>query len=66
VEGVTTAVVFEAHVEQVLAPTLRCGQVMMMDNLRAHKGEKVKETIEERGCEPVYSLPPYCARISTR
>ncbi len=41
VEGATTSVVFfEAYVEQVLAPTLRRGQVVVMDNLSAHKGER--------------------------
>jgi hypothetical protein len=39
VEGTTTSVVFEdAYVEQVLAPTLRSRQVVVMDNLSAHKG----------------------------
>jgi transposase len=58
VEGATTKVVFESYVEQVLAPTLCEGQVVVMDNLSSHKGERVKELIEERGCELVY-LPPY-------
>jgi transposase len=58
VEGSTTSVVFEAYVEQVLAPTLRGGQVVAMDNLSAHKGERIRELIEERGCELVY-LPSY-------
>ena len=58
VEGSTTSVVFEAYVEQVLAPTLRRGQVVVMDNLSAHKGERIRELIEERGCELVY-LPSY-------
>ena len=58
VEGVTTSVVFEAYLEQVLAPTLRRGQVVVMDNLSAHKGERVRELIEERGCELIY-LPSY-------
>ena len=34
------------------------GQVVVMDNLSAHKGERVKELIEQRGCELLY-LPPY-------
>jgi hypothetical protein len=51
VEGATTAAVFETYVEQVIAPTLRTGQVVVMDNLTAHKGERVREPIEERGCE---------------
>jgi transposase len=58
VEGSTTSVVFEAYVEQVLAPTLRKGQVVVMDNLSAHKGKRVRELIEERGCELIY-LPSY-------
>jgi transposase len=58
VEGATTSVVFEAYVERVLAPTLRNGQVVVMDNLSAHKGERIKEMIEGRGCELLY-LPSY-------
>jgi transposase len=58
VEGSTTAAVFEAYVEQVLAPTLRAGQVVVMDNLSAHKGKRVRELVEARGCELLY-LPPY-------
>lgn len=58
VEGATTSVVFEAYVEQVLAPTLRRGQVVVMDNLSAHKGDRVRELIEGRGCELLY-LPSY-------
>jgi transposase len=58
VEGPTTREVFEAYLERVLAPTLRPGQLMVMDNLSAHKGGRVKEIIEGRGCELLY-LPPY-------
>lgn len=58
VEGATTSAVFEAYVDQVLAPTLRKGQVVVMDNLSAHKGERIRELIEERGCELIY-LPSY-------
>ncbi len=58
VEGSTTKVVFEAYVEHFLAPTLRAGQVVLMDNLSAHKGERVRKLIEERGCKVRY-LPPY-------
>ena len=58
VEGSTTKVVFEAYVEQVLAPTLRPGQIAVMDNLTAHKGERLEELIEERDCELLF-LPPY-------
>jgi transposase len=58
VEGATTSAVFEAYMEQVLAPTLRKGQVVVMDNLSAHKGERVRQLIEERGCKLIY-LPSY-------
>ena len=58
VEGPTTKVVFEAYVREALVPSLRQGQVVVMDNLSSHKGRKVRELIEGRGCELVY-LPPY-------
>jgi transposase len=50
--------VFEAYLEEVLAPSLRPGQIVVMDNLTAHKGERIKELIEERGWQLLY-LPPY-------
>ncbi len=58
VEGSTTKVVFEAYLERLLAPSLRPGQVVVMDNLSAHKGPRVRQLIKERGCELLY-LPPY-------
>jgi transposase len=58
VEGATNREVFETYVELILAPTLQRGQVVVMDNLTAHKGERVRELIEGQGCELVY-LPPY-------
>lgn len=58
VEGATTKAVFETYIEQVLAPGLLPGQIVVMDNLSSHKGEKVGELIEARGCELLY-LPPY-------
>src|SRR5215204_5803759 len=58
VEGATTALVFEAYVEQVLAPGLCPGQVVVMDNLGAHRPKRIRELIEGRGCELIY-LPAY-------
>jgi len=58
VVGATTRVVFETYVERLLAPSLSPGQVLVMDNLGAHRGEWVRELIQERGCELLY-LPPY-------
>jgi transposase len=58
VEGPTTREVFEVYLKRVLAPSLRPGQVVVMDNLSSHRGPRVRKTIEARGCELVY-LPPY-------
>jgi transposase len=58
VEGSTTREVFETYLEHVLAPSLEPGQMVVMDNLSSHKGGRVKEIIEGRGCELIY-LPPY-------
>ncbi len=58
VEGATTARVFETYVERVLAPALRCGEVVVMDNLGAHRPKRIRQLIEARGCELLY-LPSY-------
>ena len=58
VEGSTTRGVFEACLEGALAPSLRPGQTVVVDNLSAHKGGRVKEIVEAAGCELAY-LPPY-------
>ena len=58
VEGSTTREVFEAYLEQALAPALKPGQIVVMDNLSAHKGGRVREIVEGRGCEMLY-LPSY-------
>ena len=63
VEGATTRIVFEAYIEKVLLPSLRGGQVVVMDNLSAHKGERVRELVQSAGCELVY-LPPYSPDFS--
>ena len=44
--------------ERLLAPALKPGQVVVMDNLGAHRPKKVRELIEGRGCDLIY-LPPY-------
>ncbi len=49
---------FEAYVEQVLCPTLVSGEIVVMDNLGAHKRPKIRELIEAVGCE-VWYLPAY-------
>ena len=46
------------RVEHFLAPKLEEGQVVVLDNLNAHKGERVRQLVEARGCEVLF-LPPY-------
>jgi transposase len=58
IESATDGDVFLAYLEQVLCPRLRPGQVVIMDNLAAHKVAGVRERIEATGASLVY-LPPY-------
>ena len=58
VGGATTKAVFEAYVEGVLAPSLAPGEVVVLDNLGAHRGERVRELVEGKGCELRF-LPAY-------
>ena len=62
-EGATTKAVFEAYVERVLTPSLSPGQIVVMDNLSSHKGSRVRQLIEGRGCELMY-LPPYSPELN--
>src|ERR687890_1491723 len=57
-EGATDALAFEAYVEHFLAPSLREGQVVVLDGLGAHRTQKVRELIEERDTDLVF-LPSY-------
>jgi transposase len=57
-EGATDAPTFEAYVERFLAPTLKERQIVVMDKLGAHRGEKVRELIEARGAQ-LWFLPSY-------
>jgi transposase len=58
IESPTDGDVFLAYLEQVLCPQLSPGQVVVMDNLAAHKVAGVRELIEATGAHLVY-LPPY-------
>lgn len=58
IESPTDGDVFLAYLEQVLCPWLQPGQVVIMDNLAAHKVEGVRERIEATGARLIY-LPPY-------
>jgi transposase len=63
VEGATDGALFEAWVERALAPALRPGQVVVLDNLGAHKGDRVRELVEGAGCRLLF-LPPYSPDFS--
>jgi transposase len=58
IDGSVNKDVFIAYIEQGLAPTLRPGDIVIMDNLSAHKNESVRKSIESRGATLKY-LPPY-------
>lgn len=58
VAGAVNADVFEAFVAQVLVPTLRPGDMVVMDNLSSHKGRRVAELIAAADATLLY-LPPY-------
>ena len=57
-DGPTDAIVFRGYVEQCLAPSLRAGNIVVMDNLASHKVTGVREAIESVGAS-VWYLPPY-------
>jgi hypothetical protein len=56
-DGPINRLAFETYVERVLAPELQHGDVVVMDNLSSHKGQKVRERIEAAGASLLY-LPP--------
>jgi transposase len=58
VDGAINGQIFRAWTEQFLAPTLRPGDVVVMDNLGSHKVKGIREAIEAAGAELRY-LPPY-------
>ncbi len=57
-DGAMNGAAFRAYVEQVLVPTLAPGDIVVMDNLPAHKADGVRQAIEGAGCRLLY-LPPY-------
>jgi transposase len=58
VEGGTDAEVFEAFLERVLVPKLRPGDIVILDNVGAHKPETVRRLIAAAGASLIF-LPPY-------
>lgn len=58
IEGGTDRAVFTAYVNQVLVPTLRPGQTVILDNLNVHQGHQIRHQIEAAGCQLRF-LPTY-------
>lgn len=58
IDGAVNGDLFVAYVRQVLAPTLRPGDIVILDNLSAHKRAEVRQVIEAAGAVLRY-LPPY-------
>jgi transposase len=63
VDGASDGGVFRAYVRQVLSPTLEPGDIVVMDNLGAHKVSGIREAIERCGATLLY-LPPYSPDLS--
>lgn len=57
-EGAVDTLAFEAYVEQMLAPSLKPDRIVVLDNLSVHKGERVRQAIEAKGCQVLF-LPAY-------
>jgi transposase len=62
-DGAADSAAFEIYVEQILAPSLRPGQIVILDNLSIHLGSRVKQAIEARGCRLLF-LPAYSPDFS--
>ena len=58
IEGAMDTDSFAWYIAEQLAPTLQPGQVVIMDNLSAHKADRIRQAIEARGCHLLF-LPPY-------
>ena len=58
IEGAMNTETFDWYVREQLAPRLRPGQVVVLDNLSAHTAASIRAAIEARGCELLF-LPPY-------
>lgn len=57
-DGAMNRAAFETYVEVELAPTLKQGDIVILDNLPAHKSEKAKQLLREKGAWFLF-LPPY-------
>jgi len=62
-DGSTDAAAFEMYIEHILAPSLRKGQIVILDNLSIHLGPRIKQAIEGRSCQLLF-LPAYSPDFS--
>lgn len=62
-DGAADGAAFESYIEQILAPSLRPGQIVILDNLSIHLGPRVKQAIEGRSCRLLF-LPAYSPDFS--
>jgi len=62
-DGAADSAAFEVYMEQILAPSLRPGQIVILDNLSIHLGPRVQQAIEARGCRLLF-LPAYSPDLS--
>lgn len=63
IEGAADGLAFEVFIEHFLVPTLQAGQIVIMDNLNIHKGQRVRHMIEQCHCTLLF-LPPYSPDLS--
>ncbi len=62
-DGAADSAAFAIYVEQILAPSLRPGQIVILDNLSIHLGPRVRQAIEARSCRLLF-LPAYSPDFS--
>jgi len=58
IEGAMNSETFAWYIDEQLGPTLRPGQVVVLDNLSVHKAERIRQALAARGCALLF-LPPY-------
>lgn len=62
-EGAADTLAFEVYIEQLLAPSLHSGQIVILDNLSIHLSARVRQAIEAKGCQLLF-LPTYSPDLS--
>ncbi|MDQ3252948.1 MAG: transposase, partial [Acidobacteriota bacterium] len=63
VEGAVDTAIFNVYVEHVLGPTIEVGDILILDNLSAHRASRIETVAAERGAQVIW-LPPYSPDFS--